>query len=49
MLLGWKLITNYSEQPNGRLWVMWDQSIVDVQTILVTDQLIHVKVLVIQL
>ena len=49
MLPGWKFITNYSEHPNGRIWVMWDQTTADIQPYLITDQLIHVRVTVIQL
>ena len=35
--------------PNGRIWILWDPAIVNVQVLLSTDQIIHMKVTIIQL
>ena len=44
----WQSISNYTHHPNGRIWLLWDPSIVAVLPRLITDQLIHAEVLIIQ-
>ena len=48
LMPGWRFITNYSYHYNGRVWVLWDPSILDITTVCMTDQMIHVAVTVIQ-
>ena len=44
----WQSLSNYSHHPNGRLWLIWDPTILNVHPRLITDQLIHVDVEIIQ-
>ena len=44
----WQSLSNYSHHPNGRIWLLWDPSILNVYPRMITDQLIHVEVLIIQ-
>ena len=44
----WQSITNYSHHPNGRIWLLWDPTIFEVYPLLITDQLIHIEVVVVQ-
>ena len=48
MLRGWRYIFNYNQHANGRIWVLWNPSIVEVTEIFSTDQIIHVEVRIIQ-
>ena len=48
LMPGWRCITNYGYHPNGRVWVLWDPSIVSLQLVCTTDQLIQVDATVIQ-
>ena len=44
----WRFLTNYNSHPNGRIWVMWDPSIMDIILLFSSDQVIHVQVVDIQ-
>ena len=44
----WQSVTNYSQHPNGRIWLIWDPSIFQVSPLLITDQLIHMEVILMQ-
>ena len=48
LMPGWRFITNYRYHYNGRVWVLWDPSILDINIVCMTDQMIHVAVTVIQ-
>lgn len=37
----WSIIDNCNKHANGRIWVLWDRSRVEVRGINMTDQLIH--------
>lgn len=39
-----KYLDNYVKHNNGRIWVYWDDNIVDIQEVKCTAQLIHYKV-----
>lgn len=39
-----KYLDNYVKHNNGRIWVYWDDNIVDIQEVKCTAQLIHCKV-----
>ena len=41
----WSFLTNYSSHPNGRIWVLWNPTILDVTLLFSSDQVIHVQVL----
>ena len=45
---GWKYLDNYESHPNGRIWVLWDPSILEVTKLVVSTQMIHVAVHIIQ-
>ena len=38
---GWKIIHNYKEAVNGRIWVIWDDSWYEVKVIKSTAQMVH--------
>ena len=48
LMRGWKSINNYNHHSNGRIWILWDPSVVDIDMIYSTSQVIHVTVLLIQ-
>ena len=37
----WQSLSNYTQHPNGRIWILWDPAIVDLHPFLITDQLVH--------
>ena len=39
----WRYFTNYSSNPSGRIWIMWDPSLLDVQILASSDQVIHIQ------
>ncbi|KAF5177186.1 hypothetical protein FRX31_033221 [Thalictrum thalictroides] len=41
----WSHINNYSKDPSGRIWVMWDPVTIDIQKIEESDQFVHCKAL----
>ena len=48
MLPGWIFLTNYICHPNGRIWVLWNPSLVSIKSLSITDQVIHVEALFLQ-
>ena len=44
----WRYFTNYSSNPSGRIWIMWDSALLDVLILSSTDQVIHIQALDIQ-
>ena len=44
----WMYLTNYSSHPNGRIWMMWDPTVLDVLLLYSSDQVIQVQVLDLQ-
>ncbi|XP_043692921.1 uncharacterized protein LOC122643360 [Telopea speciosissima] len=42
----WQCLHNGDISNSGRIWSLWDVEYVDISPILITDQLIHVKVMV---
>lgn len=37
----WSINDEYNKNANGRIWILWDDSRIEVRDINVTDQLIH--------
>ena len=48
LLRCWKVVFNYISHPNGRIWVLWNPDIIEVEVIYISDQMIHVAVKIIQ-
>ena len=44
LLPGWEVFYNYSNQCNGRIWAAWDPSILSVQLLFSSNQLLHLRV-----
>ena len=44
----WRYITNYGYHSNGRIWVMWDPSVLDVIPLFCSDQIIYVQAIDVQ-
>ena len=44
----WQSISNYNHHSNGRIWILWDPIELDLQPLLITDQLIHAEVVIVQ-
>ncbi|XP_019245159.1 PREDICTED: uncharacterized protein LOC109225024 [Nicotiana attenuata] len=42
---GWNMITNYEHAMNGRVWIIWDNQMYEVQPIDKQDQFIHCQVI----
>lgn len=40
----WEVFANYTQAPNGRIWLMWKTQHVAVKIILAGAQLVHCKV-----
>ena len=38
---GWKIIHNYKEAANGRIWILWDESWYDIKLIKSSAQMIR--------
>ena len=47
-LQGWRVRFNYNQHPNGRIWVLWNPEVIDACCIEKSEQVIHMKVTVIQ-
>ncbi|XP_015068674.1 uncharacterized protein LOC107013227 [Solanum pennellii] len=41
---GWKIIHNYKESANGRIWIVWDGSWYDIKLIRSSAQMVHCQV-----
>lgn len=41
---GWSYLNNYQEAYSGRIWLLWETTLFDMELITMNDQLIHVKV-----
>ena len=41
---GWRMVHNYSEASNGRIWVLWHPNYCSVEVLNLSDQFIHCKV-----
>ena len=48
LLRGWHCVTNYDHHLNGRIWVLWDPNVLNIQLLLSTSQVVHMEVEVIQ-
>ena len=48
MLPGWSFLTNYISHHNGRIWVLWDTVSAHITPLSITDQVIHVEILLTQ-
>ena len=48
LLRGWKVVSNHHCHYNGRIWVMWNPDIVDVDILLSSSQIMHLAVTVIE-
>ncbi|KAF3650534.1 putative glutathione S-transferase U10-like [Capsicum annuum] len=38
---GWRILHNYSDASNGRIWLIWDQNYYDLQKLKTFAQLVH--------
>ena len=41
---GWKIIHNYKEAANGRIWIIWDESWYDIKVIKSSAQMMHCQI-----
>ena len=41
---GWRIIHNYKEAANGRIWIIWDESWYDIKLINSSAQMIHCQI-----
>ena len=41
---GWKIIHNYKDAANGRIWLVWDDSWYDIKLVKSTAQMVHCQV-----
>ena len=41
---GWKIIHNYKEAANGRIWIVWDDSLYEIKLLKSTTQMVHCQV-----
>ena len=41
---GWKIIHNYKDAANGRIWLVWDDSWYDIKLLKSTAQMVHCQV-----
>ena len=41
---GWKMINNYNDSPNGRIWLVWDDNWYEVKLINSSAQFLHCQV-----
>ena len=48
IMASWQSVSNYSQHPNGRIWLLWDPTILDIQPKLIMDQVIHSDVVILQ-
>ena len=48
LLRGWKAISNHHCHYNGRIWVLWNPELVDVDILLTSSQILHLAVTVIE-
>lgn len=43
-ICSWKSIVNYNSIPNGRVWILWDNKVLQVDEICQRDQFLHARV-----
>ena len=48
LMRGWQCKSNYDQHSNGRIWLLWDPNILDVQLLLSTSQVMHAVINVVQ-
>ena len=48
LMRGWHCKTNYDQHLNGRIWLLWDPTVLDVQLLLSTSQVMYVVITVVQ-
>ncbi|XP_074301215.1 uncharacterized protein LOC141632574 [Silene latifolia] len=45
---GWNFVTNISQHPGGRIWILWKGNSVDVEVLEMSEQYIHTKIRLVQ-
>ena len=48
ILPAWQSISNYTHNPNGRIWLLWDPTVFELYPLWITDQLIHAELVIVQ-
>ena len=43
LLRGWRALDNYAYHPNGRIWVLWNLVVMDINMLYTSDQMVHVS------
>ena len=43
LLRGWRVLHNYEYHPNGRIWVLWNPTVMDINLLHTLDQMVHVS------